>query len=582
MARKTRSKRNRIGHRSVFVRCAGIAAIITIVVATVLTVQSMSLIGGLATQGVVDRASREADQTAAALVKPLRFNAERMVVKTVIGTMEAAGEYGSALVVVDAEGAQIGQSEAGVELHPALVELANEAMASGAHVVAEGGLWVAAPVFAKAEGPVVGAMAMAWNADSALAAAQVQKVKILVSAAVVFATMMVGAVFLFQRVIGRPLRMITGSVERIAAGNFSDDELLLGRRDEFGAIGVHLAAMTESLRAAGIAEEARAKEAEYQADVVTQLGASLNVLAEGVLNQEIDVEFKEDYAALRDNYNRAVRQLRDLINEVAGNTHNLLDSANSIAASSDELSSRTETQAATLEESAAALEELLNSVNSASEGAKQAEDYVAETREIAERNGAVMKSAIDAMGAIEKSSEEISDITNVIDDIAFQTNLLALNAGVEAARAGKSGKGFAVVATEVRGLAQRSADAAQRIKALISGAGEQINTGVRLVEEAGGALDEVLDKVAGVSGMVSTIAASAGEQATGLKEINVGISNLDRVTQQNAAMVGEATSSAHTMRENATSLNSLISRFDTTDPVSGTVSDGDEERAQVA
>ncbi|CAN0313824.1 unnamed protein product, partial [Chrysoparadoxa australica] len=183
---------------------------------------------------------------------------------------------------------------------------------------------------------------------------------------------------------------------------------------------------------------------------------------------------------------------------------------------SEDRARRTETLAATREQSAAALEELLSSVTAAAENAQNADEQVRQTRDIAERNGQVMKSAIEAMGAIEKSSDKISEITNVIDDIAFQTNLLALNAGVEAARAGESGKGFAVVATEVRGLAQRSAAAAQQIKDLIAGAGEQVTSGVRLVEEAGGALDDVLARVADVSKMVSGIANSAGEQAQGL------------------------------------------------------------------
>jgi methyl-accepting chemotaxis protein len=335
------------------------------------------------------------------------------------------------------------------------------------------------------------------------------------------------------------------------------------RRDEFGLIGGHMESLMKALRQARSAEEARAADMELQVEMARNLGTALDLLADGVLNREIDAEFPAEYVALRDNYNRAVQQLRRVIDEVSGNAASLLDNANQIAAASDDLSRRTETQAATLEESAAALEELLGSVSAAAENALRADDHVKVTRDIAERNGQVMKSAIEAMGAIEKSSEQISEITNVIDDIAFQTNLLALNAGVEAARAGESGKGFAVVATEVRGLAQRSAAAAQQIKDLILGAGEQVHSGVKLVEEAGGALDEVLSKVADVSEMVAGIANSAGEQARGLQEINVGVSNLDRVTQQNAAMVEEATAAAHVMRNDATALSGLGGHFTT-------------------
>jgi methyl-accepting chemotaxis protein len=551
---------------SVFVRCAGLMAVTTIVVAGVLSVQSTRLINGLAQQGVVAQAAKTVELKAGALAKPIRFKAVPKVEEVIVAAMNAAGDDGRAMVVIDADGAVLAGTDAEPALMSQIGSLASAALAAGTRQVAGDGLLLADPIRAVPDGPVIGAVAMAWNADAALAATATGKWRIMMTAAVVFAVMMGATVLLLQRSLGRPLKRITEAVDRIAKGDYDSAVGMQGRRDEFGAISGQLESLLDALREARNAEEARAHNMQVQAEMTRHLGTALDRLADGVLNQEIDAEFTPEYAALRENYNRAVHQLRRVINEVSGNAMSLLDNANQIAAASDDLSRRTETQAATLEESAAALEELLVSVSTAAENAQLADDSVRKTRDIAERNGEVMKEAIKAMDAIEKSSDQIGEITNVIDDIAFQTNLLALNAGVEAARAGESGKGFAVVATEVRGLAQRSAAAAQQIKDLISGAGEQVHNGVKLVEEAGGALDEVLDKVAGVSEMVTGIASSAGEQARGLQEINVGVSNLDRVTQQNAAMVEEATAAAHVMRNDATALSGLVGHFTTGAP----------------
>ncbi|HBT03094.1 MAG TPA: hypothetical protein DEB47_25370, partial [Citreicella sp.] len=241
---------------------------------------------------------------------------------------------------------------------------------------------------------------------------------------------------------------------------------------------------------------------------------------------------------------------------------NIHSSAEEMARASDDLSHRTETQAATLEETAAALEQMLSSVRQAAGSAQEVESTVRTASQLADQNGSVMRSAVEAMAGIEKSSEQISEIIGVIDDIAFQTNLLALNAGVEAARAGASGKGFAVVASEVRALAQRSSDAAQQIKALISGSAEQVKDGVELVERAGQALSQVVEKVGQISGLVSGIANVSQEQALGLNEINLGVSNLDRVTQQNAAMVEESTAAVHMLRSDAGKLSELTESFE--------------------
>ncbi|MEL6840688.1 MAG: methyl-accepting chemotaxis protein, partial [Pseudomonadota bacterium] len=236
--------------------------------------------------------------------------------------------------------------------------------------------------------------------------------------------------------------------------------------------------------------------------------------------------------------------------------------AEDIGRQSGELSQRTETQAATLEETAAALDELTGNVKTAAEGAKEVETIVHQTRSEADESGEIVKETVTAMSEIESSSRQISTIISVIDDIAFQTNLLALNAGVEAARAGEAGRGFAVVASEVRELAQRSSEAAQQIKDLISGSSEQVARGVKLVDETGAALTAITERVANISTLMSEMANGATEQSRGLAEINLGVGQLDKVTQQNASMVESADVASQTLRQQAAALNKTVSAFE--------------------
>jgi methyl-accepting chemotaxis protein len=200
-------------------------------------------------------------------------------------------------------------------------------------------------------------------------------------------------------------------------------------------------------------------------------------------------------------------------------------------------------------------------VKSAAEGARSVENTMSDAGAEAERSGQVVQNAVAAMSEIEKSSRHISQIISVIDDISFQTNLLALNAGVEAARAGEAGRGFAVVASEVRGLAQRSSDAAMEIKALISDSSKQVDGGVKLVGNAGEALESIVGQVSHITTLVSEIAEGAAEQSTGLYEINTGMTQLDQVTQQNAAMVEQSTAASHLLKSDATKLTELMSHF---------------------
>jgi methyl-accepting chemotaxis protein len=249
-----------------------------------------------------------------------------------------------------------------------------------------------------------------------------------------------------------------------------------------------------------------------------------------------------------------MREVRETTEAINGNT-------NELRVATDDLSKRTEQQAAALEETSAALDEITAVVQNSTERAQEASVMVSEAKDKSGASGVVVRNAVDAMGRIEQASREISQIINVIDEIAFQTNLLALNAGVEAARAGEAGKGFAVVAQEVRELAQRSATAAKDIKALITKSGDEVNVGVKLVQATGEALSEIETRVIAINDHIHSIATAAKEQSTGLKEVNTAVNQMDQVTQQNAAMVEETSAATHKLSAEADGLVRLISRF---------------------
>ncbi|MDW9792929.1 PAS domain S-box protein [Sinorhizobium meliloti] len=294
---------------------------------------------------------------------------------------------------------------------------------------------------------------------------------------------------------------------------------------------------------------------------INSLGAGLRALAEGDLAQSIDTPFVPSMEMVRKDFNEALVRLCRAMQTVGENASAIAGGAREIRSAADDLSKCTEQQAASVEETAAALDEITTTVADSSRRAEEAGNLVAKTKDGAERSGLVVKSAIGAMGQIEQSSREISNIIGVIDDIAFQTNLLALNAGVEAARAGEAGKGFAVVAQEVRELAQRSASAAKDIKTLITASGEHVRNGVSLVGQTGTALETILAQVQEINHNVSAIVEAAREQSTGLKEINQAVNAMDQTTQQNAAMVEESTAASHRMSQEADALHALLRQF---------------------
>ncbi|HEY2662658.1 MAG TPA: methyl-accepting chemotaxis protein [Caulobacteraceae bacterium] len=328
--------------------------------------------------------------------------------------------------------------------------------------------------------------------------------------------------------------------------------------------------------------DALAAASEAQERILAQLGEALGQLSDGDLTAEISGTVAPGYQALKSDFNSATVALREAMSAVVANTDGIRNGADEIAQASDDLSRRTEQQAASLEETAAALDQLTATVKKSAAGARQASNVVDEAKGEAEHSGEVVRQAVAAMGEIEKSSHQISQIIGVIDEIAFQTNLLALNAGVEAARAGEAGRGFAVVAQEVRALAQRSAGAAKEIKGLISASSTQVGSGVELVGQTGDALHRIVTKVAEIDALVSEIAASAQEQATGLAEVNTAVNQMDQVTQQNAAMVEQSTAATHTLRNEAADLIRLVSAFRIGAPAHQPAQRGPQRRSQAS
>lgn len=319
--------------------------------------------------------------------------------------------------------------------------------------------------------------------------------------------------------------------------------------------------VTEQVTALAATETARAQEQQAQRQVVDALRAALSALSEGELVSQIDRPFPTDYETLRQDFNRAKANLREAMRSVLANSSSIRDEAKQITSAADDMSRRTEQQAATLEETASALNELTAAVHSAAENADRANTMVNDAKSKAETSGNVVRDAVLAMGEIEESSNKISKITSVIDEIAFQTNLLALNAGVEAARAGEAGRGFAVVASEVRALAQRSSDAAREIAQLISSSTNQVKRGVGLVGQAGEALAGIQSSVADISVCVSDIAVSTREQSSGLSEINTAVNQLDQVTQRNVAMFEETTAASQSLLREANGLSEAMGQF---------------------
>ena len=258
---------------------------------------------------------------------------------------------------------------------------------------------------------------------------------------------------------------------------------------------------------------------------------------------------------------RMQQSLRGLVRQVQDAAGNISTASSEIATGNHDLSQRTEQTAANLEEAASSMEMLTSTVQQSAQASRQASDFASSAAEVAARGGAVVSQVVSTMDQITTSSRKIADITGVIDSIAFQTNILALNAAVEAARAGEQGRGFAVVASEVRSLAQRSAGAAKEIKELIGSSVERVEDGSRLVSQAGQTMTEIVGSVRRVSGIIHEITASAAEQSDNIGHISQSVTQLDQMTQQNAALVEQSTAASESLREQALQLTRAVSQF---------------------
>ena len=412
------------------------------------------------------------------------------------------------------------------------------------------------------------------RAVDAMAAAQ--SVMLLLFGALAVALGMAAAT-LAARSISRPLQVLTRTMSVMTQGDLEATIAGTQRRDEIGvmarALEVFKASLverrqmesdTQAARERLDRERAEAERAAIEAErrlVCDTIGAALGRLAAKDLAFRMYHELPGAYAQLKADFNRAAGEMQTAMNTVAESILAISSGAGEMASAASELSGRTEAQAAGLEQTSAALTAITHAGEKAAQGAAQARNLVTAATSDAGRAADVVRSTVEAMAQIDESARKIDQIIGVIDVIAFQTNLLALNAGIEAARAGEAGRGFAVVAAEVRALALRTGEAAREIKTLISTSSGQVASGVQLVQTTGEVLTHLLHKVEEVKQVVVAIASGAQDQATGLSEVNAALTQMDNMTQQNAAMVEETHGLSRTLSDEGRRLTDLVGHF---------------------
>ncbi len=450
-------------------------------------------------------------------------------------------------------------------------------------------LTVYEPIIDKASGQVIGMLSVGMKRSEFFASIAIM-IRDGIIAATIVLILSAGLSTLLVRRSMKPFATLGGILEKIAAGDLSRDVPLTGRTDESGKMAGSVAILLDAARQKvrleeetrqgslareeerRQAEEARRKAAEVtearsaeQARILTVLGQGLSALSAGNLAFRIEEHVPVEYETLRDDFNRAFEKLSTMVSVIQSTADNVRTSAHEIRSGAGALSQRTEEQAHALQETAATSEEMSANVNQTALLTKQSTATATTALAAARRGGDVAERAIQAMAAIETASGRISDIIDLIDDIAFQTNLLALNASVEAARAGESGKGFAVVAAEVRMLAQRSAEAARDVATLISATNTEVVGGVSLVTEVGKALRDIVTASEQVATTMGQIASATEEQAHGIQEMTRTVAQIDNTTQQNAALSEESAASATQLSKHIDELSRLISAFRTSD-----------------
>ncbi|KGF68859.1 hypothetical protein LL06_14140 [Hoeflea sp. BAL378] len=467
----------------------------------------------------------------------------------------------------------IAEREIALMKDPATMEEARALESSGAGKGLMDELRAAHAEFETAESALLGTRgAMRANAIS------FSKTAILVGIA---AILVLGSLlaYLLTRHIGGAVSSLTRVMATLASGKNDVEIPYRDRGDEIGEIAKTIVVFRDaaidkerieresdanrslSERERAEREAAKAAEAQSLATAIDALASGLKHLSDGNLTVRLDTPFAGDLDRLRTDFNSSVEKLAETLSDVKVNIDTIHANAGEMRSAVEDLSRRTEQQAAALEETSASLEEITATVKSSSERAQEASDKASEANRAGKDSAVVVADAVGAMSRIQSASGEIAKIIGVIDEIAFQTNLLALNAGVEAARAGEAGRGFAVVAQEVRELAQRSATAAKEIKDLISKSSSEVENGVGLVKATGEALSKIAAHVVDINSHIESIATAAREQATGLQEVNSAVSQMDQVTQQNAAMVEETTAVTHRLASEADGLSMLVSRF---------------------
>jgi methyl-accepting chemotaxis protein len=427
------------------------------------------------------------------------------------------------------------------------------------------------------------------NVDEANKAITTARTLMLVIALIAIALAIAFGLYLIAAITGA-LGKSVEAANRIATGDLSGN-IQADSTDETGQLLRAMGTMQESLRAIVAEIKAIVEAAAVRGDFNTKMSMDgkqgytkelsellnqlsnvtseglddvlrvANLLAKGDLTQTITKDYPGAFGQVKEGVNGTVNNLKELVGQIKDATDTINTASKEIAAGNSDLSQRTEEQASSLEETASSMEELTSTVKQNAENAKQANQLSIGASDVAAKGGAVVGQVVTTMSSINESSRKIVDIISVIDGIAFQTNILALNAAVEAARAGEQGRGFAVVAGEVRNLAQRSAAAAKEIKSLIGDSVEKVEGGSKLVAQAGQTMEEIVSSIKRVTDNMSEITAASQEQSQGIEQVNTAITQMDEVTQQNAALVEEAAAAAESLEEQAQNLSASVGTF---------------------
>ncbi|WP_421851646.1 methyl-accepting chemotaxis protein [Oricola sp.] len=459
-----------------------------------------------------------------------------------------------------------------------VIDAANQSESPQTVSEASGAVSIVVPLAKDKLGKIPGHVVTTWTTAPIYVQARNNALILLAIQSVVIVLSLSLFLFALRRLIGTPLKAITTSIETMQAGDYGSEVAYQQNGDEIGFV----ARALDTFRKDTIAKQAESEAAENerrafdterqhnaerseaiaqaQTDAVSEIGRALEVVAGGDFTARLS-GLGEDYEKIERDFNRMVEAVASTLVDIRSTSLGVDGASGELAKSADTLAKRTEQTAAALEETAASLHEMTSRVRQSSEQTAEAETMVVKAKNDTAASAEVMRNAIGAMDRIQDSSSKIGQIISVIDEIAFQTNLLALNAGVEAARAGDAGKGFAVVAHEVRELAQRSANAAKEISQLIGASSEQVNSGVKLVNETGDALLQIESQISDINERIQATAASYREQSTGLEEINSAVVSMDQTTQQNAAMFEETNAACQDLQAQSEVLKDAISRF---------------------